>query len=44
MLRDDYKCDFRVNGRYLLLKFEIPSSVDAEISGYDIDLDVISER
>lgn len=40
----DSKYDTRVNGRYLSLRVTIPSNVDADLGGYDIDLLRISGR
>lgn len=40
----DYKCDFRVTGRYLTMKFIIPALVDVMFSGFDLNISVVAER
>lgn len=41
----DYdKYDLRTNGRYLAIRMEIPAGSYAELSGYDVDLQVIAGR
>ncbi len=40
----DYKCDFRVSGRYLSMRFVIPSEHDIMLSGFDINISVVAER
>lgn len=40
----DYKINYRVNGRYIALRMDIPNDVYAEWSGYDIELSKIAGR
>ena len=39
-----YKADFRKTGRYVTLRFEVPSSAEVEITGYDFDIDLLAMR
>lgn len=40
----DYKCDFRTTGRYLSIRFYIPSNVRADLTGFDLEYEVLAQR
>lgn len=40
----EYKVNYRVNGRYLSYRFEIPADTFCELSGFDVAVDAIAGR